>query len=103
MSGRSDSMLKASFRSPGRRGSNLKNSDWRLNVRGSDACVLVSGGPGGPPLGFQSHPAVVRAAGEAFPAEGSFLFIRLQEELLGYVQNAIHLHKHTRREVLSPS
>lgn len=84
-------MLKASFRSPGRRGFNLKSRYSHLKrVDGTDEkrvvlifCFL--------PLSLHRHPAVVLTAGEAFPAERSLQLIWLQEEFLGYVHNAIHL------------
>lgn len=49
-----------------------------------------------PPLGFQGHPAMVGTAGEAAPADCPLELLWLQEEPLGYFQNVVYLHGHTR-------
>lgn len=95
MSGCSEAVLNASFRSPGRWGFNLKSMSFNART-----CTDVWGGGCSAlgsvlPLGLQRHPALVGIGGKAFPAEGLFQLIWLQEERPRRVHDLTHLHTHT--------
>lgn len=90
--------LKDSFRSPGRRGFNLRHKQAVYLILQKAKVCSVQTVLGSRPLDLQAHPAVVGIVGKAFPAEGFLLFIWLQEERLGYVHYTIHLSEQASRK-----